>query len=327
MSKEWPIGQGQLLNQRAEKLPAICVDNKVVWINPNINAPFQLELGKKCDLGLLFLMRNTNGKQPSFFPEIRDGHNRSGILGRVVISDRQGNLYRDIDLKGLNMFGYTICEDGRENAPRGLLDYSPAVSEAKITEKLHSDGIPTYRVIAIMELHQLIDGASQPREVDWFKRQNIIRPDRTPVVSVRAFFIKTRLADIDYLDLDGTNYARNQVSPQFLDGLSLINQQHHLALDPQNPLSYLKWVAKTAGARLALFQRKGWCHGSLSQHNITFDARIADCASVRQTNDSLDFFESYRRLRQTLIEMGENVGQRAVKEILDIYDRSYNETI
>lgn len=321
---EYPIGRPY---PSRETLPAVTVSNEVVWVNPNLNIPFDLRLGQPCDLGMLFLMRGRKPETPAiktFHLEIMDGHNRSGLLGRVILSDNQGNGYRDVDVKGTGMFGYFVAEDGRENAPRGLLDLPWALEEAKITEKLHSQTIPTYRVIAIMRLSQLLDETSQPREIAWFKERRIIHPERTPVIAVRAFVIKTRLSDINYLDLGGSsNYRRNNVSPQFLDGLALINQQYHVTLDPRNPLNYLKWLAKTIGLRLALFQRKGWFHDSLSQHNITIDGRIVDCAAVKKTNQDSDFYAGYARTRHTLIELGETISAQAVKEILEIFERAY----
>lgn len=37
--------------------------------------------------------------------EVSGSHTRSGILGRVIFSDKEGRLYRDIDLKGI---GYVV---------------------------------------------------------------------------------------------------------------------------------------------------------------------------------------------------------------------------
>lgn len=303
MSKEkWPVGQGQLLNQTAEKLPAVEVDNEVIWINPNISSPFKFEMGKRCPLGLLLLMRNTPLPQSAKKTEIEiwEGHSRSGILGRVVTSDKQGHLYRDIDLKGIGMFGYQIREAGHETAPRGLLDYPCALQEAEMAEELHQLGIKTARTLAIIKLNCLIED-NQARPVSWFTGRGYIYPPRIPVVAVRAFTVKTRLADLNLNTLYGTKSQTRPVPIQIADTISLIEWQFGEFIDINDRASYLVWLAKTAGRQLGLLHRAGYCHHYLSSHNITADGTIVDYDSVER--ESREFTTDFLKLKTTIRDL------------------------
>lgn len=108
-SKELPIGSVEKIIKEREKLtlPVENVKNTVVSINPAFpEAPFKLEQGKPTRLGLFFTSSQTKeAKSLTISPEEKEG--RSGLLGSIVFRDKDGLLYRDVDLKGTGYFKST----------------------------------------------------------------------------------------------------------------------------------------------------------------------------------------------------------------------------
>lgn len=83
----------------------ITLQNEVFWVNPEIRAPFRLSEGHPCNLAWILAY-----KQKSHFKqmllEVWVNHYRTGILGRVLMTDKEGRKYRDVDLKGCSHLGY-----------------------------------------------------------------------------------------------------------------------------------------------------------------------------------------------------------------------------
>ena len=92
-------------NEHAEYALLEKVDNEVIFVNPEINSPFNIKEGQRFDLGAFF--NPTTGSEDVFHIEKIKTHGRAGIAGRVIIGDRQGRKYRDIHIKGV---GYVSRE-------------------------------------------------------------------------------------------------------------------------------------------------------------------------------------------------------------------------
>lgn len=295
MSKEWPIGLGARLNQKIEKRPAYPIDNTVIWVNPNMISPFNFKIGERSPLGMQFQTAEDGLVLHHYFDRIprpnallgiQHEHTRCGILGRIVIADNQGNLYRDIDLKGVGKPTHPPSEGDYPSAPLGLFDYECALYDAEMAEILTAKGIKTSRTLAILRLNELYDAFMLKGEIQYFKDKGIINPDRVPVIAVRAFSVKTRIIDLENYDFDGTADWTGHVSPLFADGIASVNAQYGLKLDSNHPQEYLKWLAKTSAEQLALIHLAGKCHRYISRHNVTVDGRIVDYDSLEPFSKS-----------------------------------------
>ncbi len=113
-SKNFPVGEPRKLEQQKETLPALNVENRVSWKNEDINEPFNLEVGKETPLAV-FLTAKPEISSDKVVPlEVMPQHGRSGLRGRVLFNDKQGNIYRDVDIKG---GGYIETDDSNYRNP------------------------------------------------------------------------------------------------------------------------------------------------------------------------------------------------------------------
>ncbi len=270
-----PIGiGGEKLAEGRETLPAVEVKNVVEWVNPHIQAPFDLRKGKPSRLGMFL---TTEPDESAYELEVHPEHGRSGIIGRVIFRDDEGRLYRDVDVKGV---GHAVAgkqhskvfpvriDDGfwAEERTYGILYGGYARSDIEMTEKFLKAGIRTCRNIAMIKLKDIICGGER-LSVEEAGRKGIIKKDDDPVVLVRAFGTRTRLGDVN--QKNALEDARLLVAQEF-------------GFDPKefHTEEYLKWIVKTAAQNIARMHRHGWLHGYLSDHNITLDGRIVDLDSV-----------------------------------------------
>lgn len=148
------------------------VKNTVLAVNPGIEIPFKLEEGKQSPLGLFAeaafedepLLETPEGKR---IMEAWPKHGRSAILGRVVFQDKEGRLYRDVDLKGIGFLNPSAggkeiqvwrpgLADDTNQTRVGLLDSGIAFADYQLTEEFLNAGIRTCRVIAIIGLEEVI---------------------------------------------------------------------------------------------------------------------------------------------------------------------------
>ena len=297
----------------ALKLPAVEVKNEVAWVNKKIKLPFGIKKGESNRLGM-FLMPSNVRQEGNFYPlEIQPEHHRSGVLGRVIFEDEDGNVYRDVDLKGV---GYTYL--GRVEAPIrdvsttyqgdrtwGILDKSYAENDIKKSEQFLKAGIRTYRPVALIELEEIIDANGARISIKEAKKKKIINKDSEPVIEVRAFGVRTRVGDININNLEERERLIN-------DAINFVASE--LGKDPDNfsREEYLEWFIKTVAVSLARMHNRNWVHGYLTTHNITLDARIIDLDSVetaqeiqeRATLGDLDayLFKSFYKDKNRLID-------------------------
>src|SRR3989338_1089236 len=291
-----PIGSGhELASKRREAiLPALEVKNTVIWKNPAFpELPFNIQLGKQTQLGVFFtanpaVYTNEKVRTPAIMPEYQKG--RSGLMGSVVFQDREGHLWRDVDAKGIgHVEGKKILPVSQEASMGdsrkylGLCDYEFAERDRNYSEKFLKAGIRTHRVVAIIDLEELIDETGGKISLDETRKRNIIGEDMHPVIQVRAFGTKER---IDYLRReDNSDPARPKTA--FQDAKALVAQERGIPPKNFSDKQYLAWFAETLGQQVAKIRKLDLYHGYLSPHNITLDCRIVDLDSVATTKEHL----------------------------------------
>lgn len=286
--KSYPIGLGKEAGPE-EKLSAVEVKNEVVWVNKEVEMPFDLKEGKPTKLGV-FLTYNPGGKGRILNVGIMDEHFRSALLGKVIFQDKEGRLYRDVDIKGIGPIGVRRWEtregedatsrmgveplefNTAQNLPRGSMpwgfyDYAYAENDREMSEFFVRKGLRTSRVLAIVDLKEIVGGDGNKISITEAKKRKYINTTTDPVVEIRAFGTKARIA--------------NRNDKKFLeDGKAMVAQE--LGKDPKmfTNKEYLTWFAKTLGEQVALLHNEGYQHNYLTSHNITLDCRIVDLDSV-----------------------------------------------
>lgn len=289
------------------------VDNEVLEVNPYVSIPLKLEKGKSSPLGLFAqaMLENPVLPQKGQVGEFWSGHGRSVILSRVIFNDDQGRLYRDIDLKGIGFIGQTPDILGREtkiyNVRKdeegkhwGLLDRDVAFTDYDISEEFLAAGIRTDRVLAIIELKELIFNRKK-FAVETFRRTGRIDEDFCPVVEVRGFGTKLRVADFDSKTLE----SRLAVE----DAEKLVAEE--LGRENLTFGEYVEWFHKTLAANVALMHKNGWLHRGLHPHNVTLDCRIVDLDSVEQLTTEEQRLEDLERAVWTFFSLAGTKGNPA----------------
>lgn len=318
-----PIGLAQELEKQKETAEAVKVKNEVYWVNQEIEFPFKLEEGKECDLALMI---DFFKKAEKTYPlETHVSHGRTGILGRVIFRDKQGRLYRDIDLKGIGLKGGPPFEDPGRTAPEGLADLSDILEDKRMAEEFLEKGIRTYRYNAIIKLKEILGKEGLPISIEEAKKQGLIYKEREPVIGIRDWGTRMRIED---------TYQRVYYgSPEVEDAKKLVTQEFGFDSKKFTTKSYLEWFAKTLGTQVGLIHRNGWYHEYLSRHNITLDCRIVDLDSVkklprdpikREKRRSDDFNSASWRL----INFLEFLNKKYLKGILKkLFEESYQKAL
>jgi len=319
-----PIGKGKELIEVFKDYLFLFenVENKVLKVNPNVYLPLKLEKGKESPLGLFLksaivsnISRISSECQKL---EVWPGqeHRRTALLGRVIFKDKEGRLYRDIDLKGIGHI-----EKGKIQLPKiservgavyGLREKEYAIEEYELAEFLLSKGIRTNRILAIVELKELIVKGEKISLKEARKRE-IIPRFFTPVIEIRGFGTCARIDDlmavkISMWDRDVRESFRNlgqlltstekehpldekEVENEksikrgkilLEDAIKLVSQELNRENSPLSPKEYLQWFAQTLGKNVGLMHREGFAHNNLITHNITLDCRIIDLATVNK---------------------------------------------
>lgn len=271
-----PIGSPEKAESK-ETLPAVEVANEVIWVNSNFpELPFDLKEGGETKLGLFLtpipLLKN-------FQLEVDWRHGRSALLGRVIFKDKQGNYYRDVDLKGMGHViswdmskievGETYQKDPGGEAI-GIFKKRDAIEVKEISEKFAKAGIRTERFLAIIELKEIIDERGNKFSAEAARKSRFYE-STIPVIAVRAFGTKNRMAEIQ---------GREDLS-KIEDAKKMASQE--LGIDDKNFSfsDYLEWFAETLGKNIGLMHKNHWAHTCLTLHNITLDCRIVDLDEVK----------------------------------------------
>jgi hypothetical protein len=274
-AKAIPVGRAGAMEKKKETLPAVEVENKVLWINPDFpELPFNIKEGEASRLGL-FLTPALSGDQSL---EATPKHKRSAILGRVVFRDRQRRIYRDVDLKGVGFLEWVRYSNkpfvekigrkwGGEGKSAGIMNLADAYKDKETSEAFLEKGIRTHRVLAIINLKEVVDKNGHKIKIEDAKRWGILQETDKPVVEVRACGTKMRLANA--ADMTAVEDARLLVAGELGENPEKFSRER-----------YFNWMVKNMATQVALMHKNGWFHGYLSDHNITLDGRIVDLDSV-----------------------------------------------
>lgn len=333
--RQLPTGiGGEKLKEDRETLPAVEVDNEVSWVNNNLDLPFDLKVGEPTSLGL-FLTSKILISDSSFPIETSMGHSRSGLLGRVIFKDKQGNLYRDIDAKGL---GYSTIsyQEGEQKVGKvkkaesdgtarsttggwytkgtlGILNDSLARRDIRFTREFMKAGIRTHQPIALIELKEIIDEFGNRVSVEEAKRKGILADTDEPVIELRAYGTRSRLNDV--AQAKDPNVAEKLLS----DAMAIVVQEKNLSLETFSKLDYLKWLIETTAINIARMHYKKWVHGFLTVHNISLDGRIVDLDSVENIK------EHERNVDSKVVKSFEGDHDKAMESLMDFVFGSYPE--
>jgi len=285
------------------------VKNKVAFVNEEVITPLELKEGEQSPLGLFAEASLPEKFQKELPPdkqrlEVRPEHRRSALLERIIFEDKQGRPYRDIDLKGIGyIIGGEIKKPGEiylGTSREGLLDSDMAFYDYQLSEEFLRAGIRTNRVLAIIDLEELIV-EEKKISLEEARKRHIINKKFQPVIEVRAFATKARISEIPYSKLDRGWEIKN-------DAIKLVSQELGRGDKPLSDKEYLEWFAKTLGQNVGLLHKNGWYHDYLNPHNITLDCRIVDLDGVTELsneyNQLTDLHNAQDSLRTIMKRLG-----------------------
>ncbi len=299
LERQLPTGiGGEKLKEGRDTLPAVEVANEVSWVNNKMNLPFELKVGEPSSLGM-FLTPDPKTGEKVFNLEVSGSHTRSGILGRVIFSDKEERLYRDVDVKGM---GYVWVDDeitvgpviesygkiSGENSQFGMFKGTTGIANQELikrdvhfSENFLKAGIRTHGVIAVIELKEIIDRNGKKVTIDEAKKGGILAKEDEPVIEIRAFGVRSRLHDATLALKSDKTRALKLLS----DAQNVVAQE--LGISPKELFfeEYFKWLIETTAINLARMRYNKWISGYLSSHNITLDGRIVDLDSVEIAKD------------------------------------------
>lgn len=282
------IGKAAQLEEQKETLPAVEVKNKVRWVNNEIQFPLNLEVGKQTKIGLFL---TTKEGEKSQHLEVMTKHGRTGILGRALFSDQQGTVFREIELKGSgHVLTDELYPDKRSSLSvgpvkrnkqsvadrtEGVLDLNDAEHDKEISELFYHNGIRVPRVIALIDLEEVVDENGVAISVSEAKRKGMIFPKTDVGIEVRAFATKARVSESEADNWDVL----------LEDARTLVAQELGIVMEQFTVRDYVQWFAKTLSTEVGKMHKLGYFHGYLTRHNITLDCRIVDFDSVKRFSD------------------------------------------
>lgn len=334
-----PIGEAQRINQFTSDnwkeyfIRLGQVKNTVLWVNPDVYIPFRLEVGKPSPLGLfvenVLKEKPDNSQEGKIIAEVWPYHNKSVILGRAIIGDNEGRVYRDIDMKGIGhvdrygsrcvigQLGYS----GGGNNRYGLLDREVAEYDREMTDKFLKLGIRTNRTLAIIGLEEVISGGKIISARELKKIYDI--PDKfEPVLTLRAFRTRSRIKDLLKSDLEEAliTDAKKLVSEEIGLGRVMSDEE------------YWMWFAKTIGRNVGLLHAEKLSHGYLTEHNITLDGSVVDLDSVGECSEK-NLYDDLSTLRDSLMHFVDYViqasfdGTELRSQLSEWCKNAYNEVV
>ncbi|MBU3978881.1 hypothetical protein KJ980_06850 [Patescibacteria group bacterium] len=281
------------------------VKNKVVLVNPEIDSSLDLKQKEESSLPLFvrsafpYLIKRKQGEQ---LLEGWSGHERSTLFTRKKFKDKQGRWYRDVDFKGN---GYVrngtvelpggVARAGLVGVPSlfGLLEIKEAFKEYEKSEEFLAAGIRAPRILAIINLEEIIYGGGK-LSLEKARERGIINKDFQPAILVRAFGTRARPRDIS----EGTGLNKETKKVILEDAKELVGEE--LGRGKINPLTnaeYLDWFAGTLGYNVGMVHRRGDLHGLLSGHNVTLDVRLCDLDTVEKIKNNKERLDEIRFAR------------------------------
>jgi len=342
-----PFGSGHEIVEEREKmkLPAVEVKNSVVFANPAFKegAPFDVVLGKPTKLGVFFTPEpgaheGERVMEPKLLPE---GKTRSGLMGSAIFRDRDGNLWRDVDAKGIGLVSgtvenvYNISDKPDELKAKGLVDYNYAIGDSQMAERLLKAGIRTYRVIGITLLEEIVieenDGTIKKIPIKEAEERGMIPKGMQPVAEIRAFGTKERIYSV-------SSGGRERAEAALKDAKLLVAQELGIKPDEFSTADYLEWFAKTLGKEVAKLHKLKLVHIYLTYHNIALDCRIVDLDSVDKegSDDNHIYSRDIYSVKDSLwglvhvirrINIAEVSQLQNVEYYQDLFKKSYDEEL
>lgn len=316
----YPLGQpgkvASIASQRSEQRVIFSpVDNVVERVNLNLLHPFNIQECLPTDLGLFAFAAYTEQRlgDKDQLLEYWSRHSRSVIVGRVLFADRSGGIYRDLDLKGGGLLSGDLMvsvnrpggkrNDGSRN---GLMEMEDAVNDFVRAEQLHSLGIRVARPLAIITLKELILD-ERKISIEQAIESGFIGEDTKPVLTLRAFGVRTRIRDL--LSLIGRNGAETLARNRVLidDAKKVISAQlglPYLMCD----LEYFDWFVETHTRNTALLHKNGLFHHWLTQHNVTLDCRMVDFDDTKALTTEAERLKDYVHLKTNLSHLSGKLG-------------------
>ncbi|MBI2639591.1 MAG: hypothetical protein HYW90_01715 [Candidatus Sungbacteria bacterium] len=265
--------------EAGQEIFAAEIKNEVVWQNKDVDMPFRLEEGKPTKLGV-FLVEHPQKRREGLKVRAFNEHFRSALLGRVVFQDKEGRLYRDVDLKGMGGLDRRLEPKIRVEPLRprrrseqkyettwGILNWGYAENDRELSEFFTKEGLRTHRVLAIIRLDEVLDERGRKISVTEAREKGYIKKNEEPVIAIRAFGTKARISEIKNEAL--LKDAEKMVAQEF-------------GIDPKkfSDKEYAEWFAKTLGEQVGRIHRLGYYHRYLTIHNVTLDCRIVDLDTV-----------------------------------------------
>lgn len=252
-----------------EFIPAIGVANRVLWVNPEIELPFNITVNQHSELGV-FVINHGSGIKPSLLLGFDNINHRAGFLEEIVIADGR-YIYHDADLKGIGYVTNPVEKDTlRVYRPRirgkedtwGTWRSDKAEKEIKITEFLIGKGVRTYRITALLELEEIAFPNGEIISIEEAKNRRVINANETPVLGLRVYRNKDRIRHLERNPIVVLNRAKAFVEQEL---------KQRLAWE-----EYLFWFAQTLGENLRGIHKNGYWHGWVSSHNVTLACEIID---------------------------------------------------
>lgn len=259
--------------------PTVGVANEVLWVNSHLEVPFNLEVGKPIELGVMVVNPQTASLDSNLYLGVDSIHGRSGYLGRHPVCDDTGVMYRDWDLKGVGYIGRIMVSSQdrdygtmsqaqiktvvfKDNySTYGIGTLSKARREILITEDIHQQGARTNRIAALIGLHKIATPSGALISVDTAKKTGLIHPNAIPVLSLRTYRIRERL-----------EYPTENARYAVWDAKGCAEEELDRDLSWQD---FMEWYMTNLGGTMGVINRTYW-HGAADSHNLTMGAEVVD---------------------------------------------------
>ncbi len=330
--QEFPIGEKEFLGNRQEIiLPMREVEASEYWTNPVFEnrLPFDMKSFHfmLAPARMIAEDEKVRGLMPS--PEAA-GMGRSGIARPFIFEDNAGNRYRDVNIKGCGGI-QSIRQNGaptfevlpitidkiNTTESIGVLSLNEALADRDNAERLISEGIRTYRVIAISKLKEIIDEEGQRVSVEDAKGRRLIVRSMEPAIELRALVTNERISYLQGLQSDNAR-ARERARLALKDARALVAQE--LGRDVLSTQEYLEWFAKTLGSSIAKLKKAQLYHGALHAQNITLDCRMVDLAGLEYPVPQLQW-----EIHETQYQRDIASAKRSLKDLVN-YAGAFEQT-
>lgn len=331
-TEHMPFGETRELKALRELLPTVEVKNKVIFVNPNLENPFRLEIGQPTNIGRFISAQNLK-EDPGdkLYFETERTHKRSLLLGRIMISEKPADnlprqLYRDIDVKGVGyIVGGGIDEvhiHPKLQGNLGILNKVEAKLNTNTSEILCKAGVKVARTVAIIELEEIVSSGKKI-SIKEAKKKKIIFQLAEPVLEVRAFpGTQERIVNLHNMALSPEKRAA-----YIADAKALIIQELKPDTKSFSDEDYAVWFAKKLGENLGRMHKRGYMHKNISEHNVTLDCTIVDFDTARFVETPSDLANDFKMGEQVLHILIYSLGlsEAESETALTVFKRSYDQ--